>query len=238
MQLKNEVELNNSFILNKNNLEKIYKFLSKNYNEIDFNIIIRNWTEIKLSYQDLLSYDNYNDEKIIELNIECYKKEKDNIYNSLTNKTLYIRFWDKDCNSMFERKTIRYTLKSDNKDNYSKIENELNDILKNEFKTWYNIFNNWYLYWITNISIIMFLLFKVIDTNNFTQEQQVNSSILFFVISFLIVQSWFYKKIYRFFFPKFIFWIWKQFDDIKKRDYWRKFIFASIIVAIIINKIS
>ena len=43
---------------------------------------------------------------------------------------------------MFERESIRYTLKSNNKDEYNNIEKEFNNLLNNEFKIWYSRFNN------------------------------------------------------------------------------------------------
>lgn len=215
-----------SFYLTKENFNKLYDFLNKYYNKIDLEIIIRDSTEIKLTKEDFLNYDNYYWEDIIELKINC------SISNDYKN-SLDIKLWDSDINDFFESWNS-FRLHSTDKLKFKEIKEWLEKILFNDFKVWYSFLNKWVIYSILNViilDIIIYLCFK----NYFDHENKYIIIYLLSIAVLIFIQHTPYKALFRFIFPKFIFWIWNQEKQIENKKNWRNIIFIVIILWIILS---
>ena len=235
--MKNKIhkEKNFSFILTEDNLNKLNKFIEKNYKKVVYSINTIDDVEVELSFNELLSYDNYNSEKIIGIKIECHKKQNKNYddYFFLWDDSIEISFWDnRSYKSIFEYESINYTIKSTNTKEFNEIKKWLHKILENDFKSSYDFFTKRIIFNIINFFpyffIIIYLTYK--EVRILELEQQI--FIIFwyiFIIGFFINMP-FYKKIYNLFFPKIIFWIWKQKDLIEIRKDYRKNLLWTIII--------
>ncbi|NVP17323.1 hypothetical protein HUU51_01270 [Candidatus Gracilibacteria bacterium] len=215
-----------SFYLTKENFNKLYDFLNKYYNKIDLEIIIRDSTEIKLTKEDFLNYDNYYGEDIIELKINC------SISNDYKN-SLDIKLGDSDINDFFESGNS-FRLHSTDKLKFKEIKEGLEKILFNDFKVWYSFLNKGVIYSILNViilDIIIYLCFK----NYFDHENKYIIIYLLSIAVLIFIQHTPYKALFRFIFPKFIFGIGNQEKQIENKKNWRNIIFIVIILGIILS---
>lgn len=192
-------------------------FLNKNYKNINIRIISIDWVNKDLSYEELLEYDNYDDEKIIELHISCSNE-------SLYKDSLEIFFWeDIKWFWMFESYINKYTINSTEWKKFDEINKKISSIIINEFKTWYSIFNNSIIYTILNFILIFFILIWLVYIFNLK-----NKIILSYIMPISLIIPVFssqYKRIYRLVFPKIIFGIWKQEEKIEFHKKIRKCLF-------------
>lgn len=240
--MKNKInkEYNYSFILNTENLDKLIKFLSKYFKEIKYFIKIIDWVEIELSYKELLNYDNYDSEKIIWLKIEWTKNKEDDSYIFLHDDSIEISFGYYKYYKYLLNETINITIKSKNNKEFNEIKEGIIKILENDFKTSYNLLTN--ILFFNLIHIISFFLFLIYLTYNYIKildfDKQISILLSYLLVITIIINIPLYKNIYYYFFPKFIFWIWKQKEQIKIKENSRNIFFIVIILWIIISIVS
>lgn len=248
-----------SIVLTNENLDKLVKFLEKYYNDIVFYINTINWDEIELNYNELLKYDNYEHEKIIWIKILWLKVKKKEIneinelreYSFLNDNAIEINIWDTSNYYRIDSYSVTYEIKSVISKEFNELKEWLYKIFNYDFKANYSFTNNFIFSNFINLllfSIPIFFLYYYgnINLNDINKELQFPYSFfisLYFMAWVFIFNFTSYNKIYHFFFPKYIFWIWKQKYEIDKKIEYRKNLIWTItiswiILPIIINFLS
>ena len=144
-------ELKIATLISENEIAKLEKFLSENFDKVAYKGTTNDGTIIRFSsVEDFLSYPNFNKRSLVGLDIECESNDR----------SLEIEFSDR---RYILPETIKYSLRYDNTEWGFSFEDELNERLK-EFKPWYSIFTCTNLtYGLPIIAVIILLAIFALD---------------------------------------------------------------------------
>lgn len=235
MKLEKRKKFNYSFILTIDKFNELYWFLEQYYSDIQLEISLEDWTTIHLNYKDFLEYKNYDWERIVWLWMKCFTTRNEITLDN--DGFLLIEMWELSYNE-----SICYTLISTSEDDFKKIKEWLEKIIKNNFKEYYSVITWSFkrLFLISTLSSIIIPIIFIFMSKGFwldTVNYKENISTFYWITSLTLIILGEKSPIYiflNFLFPKYIFWTWKQKKEIKKKEYWRNIVFVVIFLWIVV----